>query len=242
MAVTTEIAPNIYRISIFAQWAHLQFNHFLVIDDEPLLFHTGLRGMHAEIREAVSKLIKLSELRHISFSHFESDECGALNEWLAVAPNAEVICSDLGAMVSVNDFMGRPARGLPDDARFASAKYRSRFCRTPPLPHGWDAGVLFEETQKTLLCSDLFHQIGDVEPITSADVVGRSHQAMQEYQAGILADYVPYTPLTAQNLQKLADLKPKTLAIMHGSSFTGDCARALDDLNVALREVFGPQK
>jgi len=102
--------------------------------------------------------------------------------------------------------------------------------------------VLFEETQKMLFCSDLFHQTGDVEPLTSADVVGRSHQAMKEYQAGILAEYVPYTPLTAQNLKKLADLKPKTLAIMHGSSFTGDCVRALDDLNVAFREVFGRQK
>jgi len=101
--------------------------------------------------------------------------------------------------------------------------------------------VLFEETQKTLLCSDLFHQTGDVEPLTSADVVGRSHQAMKEYQAGVLADYVPYTPLTSQNLKKLADLKPKTLAIMHGSSFTGDCARALDDLNVAFRDVFGQE-
>ena len=90
MAITTEIAPNIYRISIFAQWGNLQFNHFLVKDDEPLLFHTGLRGMHAEIREAVSKLINLSELRHISFSHFESDECGSLNEWLAAAPKADV--------------------------------------------------------------------------------------------------------------------------------------------------------
>src|SRR5580658_4515929 len=110
-----------------------------------------------------------------------------------------------------------------------------------PSPHGWDAGVLFEETQRTLLCSDLFHQNGDVEPLSSADVVGRSRQAMKEYQAGILAEYVPYTPHTAQNLKKLAELNPKTLAIMHGSSFTGDCARALDDLNVMLREVFGTQ-
>ena len=242
MAVTTEIAPNIYRISIFAQWANLQFNHFLVKDDEPLLFHTGLRGMHVEIRVAVSKLINLSELRHISFSHFESDECGSLNEWLVAAPNTDVICSQVGALVCVNDFIGREARALADGGTFATGKYRFRYCQTPHLPHGWDAGVLFEETQKTLLCSDLFHQIGDVEPITSADVVGRSHQAMKEYQAGILADYVPYTPLTAQNLKKLADLKPKTLAIMHGSSFTGDCTRALDDLNVALREVFGQQK
>jgi flavorubredoxin len=242
MAVTTEIAPNVYRISIFAQSFNLQFNHFLVKDDEPLLFHTGLRGMHAEIREAVSKLINLSELCHISFSHFESDECGSLNEWLAAAPRADVICSQVGALVSVNDFIGRESRALGDGQTFATGKYRFRYCQTPHLPHGWDAGVLFEETQKTLLCSDLFHQIGDVEPLTSADVVGRSHQAMKEYQAGVLAEYVPYTPLTAQNLKKLADLRPKTLGIMHGSSFTGDCARALDDLDVAFRDAFGRQK
>jgi flavorubredoxin len=242
MAKTTEIAPNVYRISIYAQWADLQFNHFLVKDDEPLLFHAGLRGMHAEIREAVSKLIPFSDLRHISFSHFESDECGALNDWLAAAPKADVICSQVSALVSVNDFIGRESRALADGESFSTGKYRFRYCQTPHLPHGWDAGVLFEETQRTLLCSDLFHQTGDVEPLTTSDVVGRSYQAMKEYQAGILADYVPYTPLTAQNLKKLADLKPKTLAIMHGSSFTGDCAQALDDLNVVFREVFGQQR
>jgi flavorubredoxin len=239
MAKTTEIAPNIYRISIYAQRGNVQFNHFLVKDDEPLLFHTGLRGMHTDIREAVSKLIKVSDLRHISFSHFESDECGALNEWLGVAPRADVICSQVGALVCVNDFIGRPARALADGEAFSTGKYRFRYCQTPHLPHGWDAGVLFEETQRTLLCSDLFHQAGDIEPITSDDVVGRTFEAMKAYQAGILAEYVPYTPLTAQNLKKLADLKPTTLAIMHSSSFTGDCARALCDLNAVYREVFG---
>ena len=242
MALISEIAPNVYRISIFAQQGTLQFNHFLVKDDEPLLFHTGLRRMHAEIREAVSTLINVSELRHISFSHFESDECGSLNEWLAAAPNADVICSQVGARAMVNDFTGREARALADGGTFATGQYRFRYCRTPHLPHGWDSGVLFEETQKTLLCSDLFHQVGDVEPLTTGDVVGRSHQALKEYQAGILAEYVPYTPLTAQNLRKLADLKPKTLAIMHGSSFTGDCARALEDLDGALRDLFGPRE
>jgi flavorubredoxin len=242
MALISEIAPDIFRISVFAPWANLQLNHFLVKDDEPLLFHTGLRGMHGEIREAVSKIISVSDLRHISFSHFESDECGALNEWLGVAPNADVICSQVGAMVSVNDFTGRESRGLADGETFATGNYRFRFCQTPHLPHGWDAGVLFEETEGTLLCSDLFHQSGDVEPLTSADVVGRSQQAMKEYQAGILADYTQYTPLTTRNLKKLAELRPRTLAIMHGSSFTGDCARALDDLDVAFREVLGPQK
>jgi flavorubredoxin len=242
MAVITEIAPNIYRISIFAQWGNFQFNHFLVRDDEPLLFHTGLRSMHTEIREAVSKLIDLSELRHISFSHFESDECGSLNDWLAAAPRADVICSQVGAFVNMNEFIGREARGLADGETFTTGKNRFRYCRTPHLPHGWDAGVLFEETQRTLLCSDLFHQLGDVEPVTSADIVGRALQTLKEFQAGILAEYVPYTPITAQNLKKLADLKPKTLAIMHGSSYTGDCARALDDLNALLREFYGGQK
>jgi flavorubredoxin len=242
MAVITEIAPDLYRISIFAPQGNFQFNHFLVKDDEPLLFHTGLRGMHAEIREAVAKLINLSDLRHISFSHFESDECGSLNEWLAAAPKADVICSQVGARVNLNDFTGRQTRGLPDGGALATGKYRFRFCRTPHLPHGWDAGVLFEETQATLLCSDLFHQMGDVEPLTSGDVVGRARQALKDFQAGILAEYVPYTPLTGQNLKKLAELKPKTLAIMHGSSFTGDCARALDDLDVVLREVYGTPK
>ncbi len=241
MAVTTEIAPNIYRISIFAQRGNLQFNHFLVKDDEPLLFHTGLRGMHPEIREAVSKLIEVSELRHIGFSHFESDECGSLNEWLVAAPNSDVICSQLGARVNVNDFIGRESRALTDGGTFATGRYCFRYCQTPHLPHGWDAGVLFEETHKTLLCSDLFHQAGDVEPLTSADVVDRSREALKEYQAGILAAYVPYAPLTAQNLKKLADLKPKTLAIMLGSSFTCDCVRALDDLDIALRGIFGRQ-
>jgi flavorubredoxin len=239
MAVTTEIAPDIYRISIFAPKNNLQFNHFLVKDDEPLLFHTGLRGMHAELREAVAKLISVCELRHISFSHFESDECGALNEWLAVAPKADVICGEVAAFVCVNDFMGGESRALADGGTFTTGKYLFRYCRTPHLPHGWDAGVLFEENQGTLLCSDLFHQNGNVEPLTSDDVVGRSHQAMKEYQAGILADYVPYTPRTGQNLKKLAELKPKTLATMHGSSFKGDCVRALNDLNIMLREVFG---
>ena len=242
MAIISEIAPDVFRISIFAPLGNLQFNHFLVKDDEPLLFYTGLRGMHAEIRQAVSKLIEVSRLRHISFSHLESDECGSLNEWLAVAPDADVICSQVGARVNVNDFIGRESRALPDGGTFETGKYRFRFRRTPHLPHGWDAGVLLEETQNTLFCSDLFHQAGDVEPITSGDVVGRSRQALMEYQAGMLAAYMPYTPLTAQNLKKLAALKPKTLAIMHGSSFTGGCARVLDDFDMVLRELFGAPK
>lgn len=152
-----------------------------------------------------------------------------------------MISGPLGARVNVNDFIGRDSRALADGETFATGKHRFRYCRTPHLPHGWDAGVLFEETQGTLLCSDLFHQAGDVEPVTSADVVMRSREALNEYQKGILAEYMPYTPLTEQNLKKPAEMKPKTLAIMRGSNFTGDCARALDDMNVVLREVFGPR-
>lgn len=239
MANVHEIAPDLYRISVYVPPADLQFNHFLIKDDEPLLFHTGLRGMFPEVLNAVEKIIPARVLRHISFSHFESDECGALNEWLAVAPKADVICSQVAAMVSVNDFIGREARPVAEGDVFSTGKYRFRYVPTPHLPHGWDAGVLFEETQETLLCSDLFHQTGDVEALTESDVVGRSRQSMLAYQAGVLAEYVPYTALTAKNLQKLAALKPRTLAIMHGSSFRGDCARALGDLNVAFREVFG---
>jgi flavorubredoxin len=242
MATTTEIAPDLFRISVFAPQADLQFNHFLIRDAEPLLFHTGLRGIFPEVREAVSRLMRVEDLRHISFSHFESDECGALNEWLAVAPQAQVTCSQVGALVSVNDFIGREARGLGEGETFLTGKYRFRYVPTPHLPHGWDAGVLFEETERTLLCSDLFHQTGDVEPLTQSDVVARSHQAMRAYQAGVLAEYVPYTPLTGRNLAKLAELKPKTLAIMHGSSFTGDCARALSELDTAFKDVFGRQE
>lgn len=242
MALISEIASNVFRISMFAARGNLQFNHFLVKDDEPLLFHTGLRGMHREIREAVSKVIELSRLRHIGFSHFESDECGSLHEWLAAAPNSDVICGQLGARVNVNDFIGRESHALTDGETFATGEYRFRYCSTPHLPHGWDAGVLFEETQKTLFCSDLFHQAGDVEALTSADVVGRSRQALKEYQSGILAEYMPYTPLTARNLKKLADLNPTTLAVMHGSSFRGDCVRALNDLDLALSEIFGPPR
>lgn len=239
MAKITEIAPDVYRVSIYVPWADIQFNHFVVKDDEPVLFHTGLRGMFPEVRDAVAQIVKLSDLRHIGFSHFESDECGSLNEWLGIAPNANAVCSQVGALVCVNDFIGREARGLADGEVLVTGKYRFRYCKTPHLPHGWDAGVLFEETQGTLLCSDLFHQAGDVEALTGSDVVSQSRQALMAYQAGVLAEYVPYTALTSQNLHKLADLNPKTLAIMHGSSFNGDCVRALRELDGVYAEIFG---
>jgi flavorubredoxin len=235
----TEIAPDLYRLSIYAADFDLQFNHFLVDDEQPLLYHAGLKGMFPVLREAVAKVLDPSGLRWIGFSHFESDECGALNEWLEVAPSAQPACSDLGAMVSVNDFSTRPARGMADGEKLVTGKYRFRVCRTPHLPHGWDASVMFEETHKTLLCSDLFHQVGNVEPLTTSDVVGRSVEAMKAYEGGVLADYAPYTHKTGRLFEKLAELKPQRLAIMHGSSFDGDGEQALRDLGVAFKEIFG---
>ena len=238
-AVVNEIGPDLYRLSIYVPDFNLQFNHFLIKDEEPLLYHAGLRGMFGLLHEAVAKVLDPARLRWVGFSHFESDECGGLNDWLALAPHAETVCSDVGAMVSVNDFAIRPARGLADGEVFSTGKYRFRMCRTPHLPHGWDASVLFEETQKTLLCSDLFHQVGEAEPLTRSDVVGRSLEAMKAYQAGVLADYAPYTPYTGSLFKKLAALEPQRLAIMHGSSFEGDGAKALADLAVEFKAVFG---
>jgi flavorubredoxin len=237
MPDVSEIAPDIYRISVLYPEINLQFNHFLVNDEEPLLFHTGLRRMFADVREGVRKVLEPSRLRWISWSHFESDECGALNDWLALAPNAQPACGAVGALVSVNDFCGREARALTAQDILSTGKYRFRYYNTPQLPHGWDAGVLFEETQKTLFCSDLFHQNGDLEAISHSSVMERCRQALTEIQAGPLANYVPYTPNTGRILEGLASLKPKTLAIMHGSSFCGDCSQALLELAAVMKEV-----
>jgi flavorubredoxin len=239
MSTVTEIAPDVFRISIFVPQFNLQFNHFLVKDDEPLLYHTGMRGMFPQVRDAVATIIPPSQIRWIGFSHFEVDECGALNEWLEIAPSAQAVCSVVGVLVNLNDFASRPARGLKSDELLDTGKYLFRFRKTPHLPHGWDAGVLFEETHRTLLCSDLFHQNGDVEAVTESDVVDRTRNAMIEYQAGPLMDYMPYTPKTERLLGELAALKPKTIAAMHGSAFVGNGERALHDLAVVMREVLG---
>ncbi len=233
----TEIAPDVYRLSLFVPEANLQFNQFLVRDDEPLLFHTGMRGIFPLVREAVAKIIDPAQLRHIGFSHFEADECGALNDWLAIAPRAEAVCSFVGAVVSVNDFAIRPARGLADGDTFETGKYKFRFIQTPHLPHCWEAGLLFEETNRTLFSSDLFTHEGEVEPLTEKTIVEPARETYLSYNAGPLAGYQPYTRQTEQNLQKLITLEPKTIAAMHGSSFTGDGAQALRDLGEVMREI-----
>lgn len=235
----TEIAPDLFRLSLYVPELNLQFNHFLVRDDEPLLYHTGMRKMFPQVRAAVATLIDPAKLRWIGFSHFEVDECGALNEWLAVAPQAQAVCGVVGALVNMNDFAARPARGLKTDEAFSTGKYRFRFRATPHLPHGWDAGVLFEETQRTLFCSDLFHHDGNVEPLTQSDILGRVRKAITDYQAGPLMDYLPFTSRTQAQLEGLAGLKPRTLAVMHGSAYVGDGARALLDLGTVMREVLG---
>ena len=235
-----EIAPDLYRVCLYVPAFDLQFNHFLVKDDEPLLFHTGMRGMFPAVRESVAKLIDPTRLRWISWSHFEVDECGALNEWLAAAPHATPVCGELGAMVNIADFSNRPPRGLRPDEILGTGRHRFRFVPTPHLPHGWDAGVLFEETDRVLLCSDLMHQLGDVEPMTSNDVVGRYRQAFETYQRSpVLMDYVPYTQNTKRQLAHLAALRPRTLAAMHGSTFVGDAAAALIASGEVIRQVTG---
>lgn len=241
MVSTTEIAAGVFRISVFVPEINLEFSHFLVRDDEPLLFHAGLRGMFSILREQVARLVDISRIRHIGFSHFESDECGALNHWLELAPAAQPVCGLVGAMVSVNDFSIRPARALTRDDVLATGKYRFRFIPTPHVPHGWDAGVLFEESERTLFCSDLFHQWGHREPATEDSILERCKEALVQAEAGPFANYVPYTHHTGRVLETLAELEPKTLAAMHGSTYHGNGAQALRDLAIVMHEVLGPK-
>ena len=238
---TTEIAADVFRISVFVPEINLEFSHFLVRDGEPLLFHAGLRGMFPLLREEISRLIDISKIRHIGFSHFESDECGALNQWLELAPGAQPVCGLVGALVSVNDFAIRPARALTEDDVLPTGRYRFRFIPTPHVPHGWDAGVLFEESERTLFCSDLFHQWGHQAATTAESIIERCKSALEEAEAGPFANYVLYTHHTGRILESLAERKPKTLATMHGSTYYGDGAQALRDLATVMRDVLGPK-
>ena len=238
MTAIDEIAPDLFRLSIYVPEIDMQFNHFLVRDEEPLLFHAGLKAMFPALREAVASLMDPATLRHIAWSHFESDECGALNEWLQIAPEAQPVCTLVGKLVTVDDFSLRPARGMTSADVLSTGKYRYRFYPSPHIPHGWDAGVLFEETRKTLFCSDLFHHFGNGDPVTTSDLIEPSRKAMEQLQQGPLAGYMPYTRQTEGVLRTLANLKPETLAVMHGSSYIGPADRLLVDLAGALKENF----
>jgi flavorubredoxin len=234
-----EIAPDLYRISTYIPDFNLQFNQFLFKDDEPLLYHTGMKGLFPLVREEVAKIIDPAKIRWIGFSHFESDECGALNEWLEIAPEAEPVCSFVGALVSVNDFSDRAARGMSDGETFETGKHKFRFLQTPHVPHCWEAGLMFEETTKTLLCSDLFTHSGDVEAFTSNDIVGRFKEDLILGEQTPFAGAYPYSAKTDEQLKKISALEPETLAVMHGSSFSGNGRQAIDDLADAMREVLG---
>lgn len=239
-ATITEIAPDLYRLSHFLPDFGIQLNQFLIVDDQPFLMHTGFRHGFDDSLAAVSQLIDPATLRWIGFSHFESDECGALNPWLAAAPQAEPLCSVVGAMVMVNDFADRPPRALADGDTVDLGRHRLRFLATPHLPHGWDAGLFFEEHERTLLCSDLFFHPGDPEPLIEHGLLERARAAIIEGQGGPLAGDLPYTANTEPQLQRLAALQPQSLALMHGSSFRGDGGAALRQLATLLRETIGP--
>jgi flavorubredoxin len=224
-----EIADGIYRIStpVSVIPGGFTFNQFLIKDEEPLLFHTGLRRMFPVVAEAVKSVLKLESLRWIGFSHFEADECGALNDFLGAAPHAEPVCGSIAKMVSADDVADRPARGLADGEELRLGRSTLSWLDAPHLPHGWDCGFLFESASKTLFCGDLFTQGGaDHEPLTESDILGPSEEMRQHL------DYYAHAENTRELLEKLAATAPTTLACMHGASFKGDGAsllRALAD-------------
>ncbi len=217
----SEIADGIFRLSTFvpdiAPPTGFTFNQFLVLGDEPLMFHTGLRKMFPLNRDAVSRLIPPERLRWIAYGHFEADECGAMNEWLAIAPQAQAAHGQTGCMVSLNDFADRPPRILSDGETIdLGGGKRVRFIDTPHTPHGWDAGVLYEESTRTLLCGDLFTQLGDGPALIDGDVVGPAIAAEDLFK------YSSLSPGMGTTIRDLAKLSPRTLALMHGPSFSGD--------------------
>lgn len=239
MTNVAEIAPDVYRISTYNPDYKLQFNQFLVKDEEPLLYHTGMKGSFPDVRDAVARVVDPASIRWIAFSHFESDECGSLNQWLQAAPHAQPLCTVVAALVNVADFASRGPRWLLKEDTLATGKYRFRLLPTHHLPHSWDAGMLLEETGRTLFCSDLFLHGGDVEPVTETDVVGRARKAMADFQATQLLNSYPYTATTGRLMGELADFAPTTLAIMHGSSFRGDGGKALLELASVMKELLG---
>jgi flavorubredoxin len=221
-----EISDGIYRLSTFvpeiAPPAGLTFNQFLVLGDDPLLFHAGHRHMFPLIRSTMSGLIPPERLRWITFGHYEADECGAMNDWLAIASQAEVAQGRTGCLISLNDMADRTPRVLQDGETIDLGKgKRVRYLDMPHIPHGWDAGVLYEETTGTLMCGDLFTQPGDGPALTEADIVGPAIAAEDMFK------YSSLNPGMGATIRRLAELSPRTLALMHGPSFAGDGAAAL---------------
>ena len=234
-----EIASGIYRLSTFVTQVEpggLVFNQFLILGEEPLLFHTGMRGLFPLVREAVAKLMPPEKLRWITFGHYEADECGSMNEWLGIAPNAQIAHGMTGVMVSLNDMADRAPRVLADNEVVDIGGKRARYLDTPHVPHGWEAGLVYEETTGTLLCGDLFTQYGAGPDTTEGDIVGPAIAGED------IAHYSALNPKMGATLRRLAELKPRTLALMHGPSFTGNGAAALnalaDDYDRRMRAAF----
>lgn len=224
---THKIASDIFRISTFVPEVGpmgLTFNQFLIRADQPLLFHTGPRAMFPAVRGAVAKLLPPESVKWITFGHVESDECGSMNEWLEVAPQAAVAHGEVGCMVSLNDLANRPPRALQHEEVLDLGGKRVRHLDTPNVPHCWDARVLFEETTRTLFRGDLFTHVGKPTPVTSDDIVGPAREAEAMFHASCL------TPTTGSTIRSLASLEPAVLGLMHGSSFNGECVKALQDL------------
>jgi flavorubredoxin len=222
-----EIAPGIYRFSVFvpeiAPPDGFAFNSFLILGDEPLLFHAGRRDMFPLFSEAVRSVMPLERLRWISFGHVEADECGAMNLWLAAAPNAQIVHGEIACDVSLNDLADRPPHAVADGELITAGERRIRFIATPHVPHGWESGIVFEETSGVLFCGDLFGQLGN-EAVTEADIVPAAMRAEEIFHATSLG------PATAPTIRRLAELRPTTLALMHGPTFRGDGASALHRL------------
>ena len=226
-----EIADGIYRINTPVQLpvGAFSFNQYLIRDDRPLIFHTGPRRMFPLVREAIGAILPPERLRFVAFSHFEADECGSLNDFLAIAPEAEPVCGQVAATVSVNDVADRPPRALGDGERLELGAHVLRWFDTPHLPHAWECGLLLDDTTGTLFCGDLFTQPGDGrEALVETDILGPS-----ESLRGSM-DYYAHAPDTDPMLQRLADEGPATLACMHGSAWRGDGAALLRTLARAI--------
>jgi flavorubredoxin len=228
-----EIASGIYRISTpvppTAIPGGFTFNQYLTVDDAPLLYHTGTRKMFPLVCEAIASVIPLQSLRYIGFSHYEADECGSLNDFLETAPAAEPLCSTIAKMVTVDDIALRPAHALADGEELSLGTHTVRWIDTPHLPHAWECGFLMEQSTATLLCGDLFTQPGDTHPpVTESDILGPS-EAFREQM-----DYFSHTKLADSLIEKLAAESPRTLACMHGSTWTGDGGALLRELGKSL--------
>jgi flavorubredoxin len=226
-AQITEIDDGIFRLSVFvpeiAPPHGFAFNSFLVRDDEPLLFHAGQRGMFPLFSKAVASLMPLDRLRWISFGHIEADECGAMNLWLDAAPRAQVAHGETACSISLNDIADRPPRAVADGELITNGRRRVRYIDTPHVPHAWESGVIFEETSRILFCGDLFTQFGG-QPTTEADIVPAAIEAEELFHSTSVG------AATAPTIHRLAGLKPRALALMHGPTFFGDGADALDRL------------